>query len=311
MTSISTLLDDVVAFPLRRDGITVSGPDAGRFLQGQLTQEIEGIARGSSVWSFALQPQGKIDVFLRATRRDHDTFLLDIDHGYGDALFDRLKRYCLRVKVTFTQYSLDGIALRGQKYARVLADFPHDVDVLQCHWRGIHGIDIFDSDLVDKVQNNLRDIPKFDIESRETLRIVNGLPAMGAEINDQVIPGEVGANDLTISMTKGCYTGQELVARIDARGNTVPRYLRCVTIEGDAEPPCGAHVIDPATAHRVHNKPLGVLTSIAKNPSGSGWVALAFIRRATFPPYDALVDWDDGPSQCRIHALPIEFGVLQ
>ena len=60
----------------------------------------------------------------------------------------------------------------------------------------------------------------------EAVRIAAGIPRMGAELTDKTIPGETGLIELTVSFTKGCYTGQELVARIDSRGGNVPRHLR-------------------------------------------------------------------------------------
>ncbi|MCH1435413.1 MAG: hypothetical protein L7U56_07055, partial [Acidimicrobiales bacterium] len=71
--------------------------------------------------------------------------------------------------------------------------------------------------------------------SDERQRILAGMPKMGAELTDETIPGEGGQQliDLSVSFTKGCYTGQELVARIDSRGGNVPRPIRVIQADGE------------------------------------------------------------------------------
>ena len=75
------------------------------------------------------------------------------------------------------------------------------------------------------------DVPPGDPAAFEAARIEAGVPAMGREITDKTIPQEAGALvEHAVSFTKGCYTGQELVARLDARGNNVARRLRGVVL---------------------------------------------------------------------------------
>jgi folate-binding protein YgfZ len=88
---------------------------------------------------------------------------------------------------------------------------------------------------------------------------------MGAELDDRTIPAEAGVVDRSVSFTKGCYTGQELVARVDSRGSNTPRKLRAVTLAVS-----GAAAGDPVV---VDGREVGVLTSVA------GTHALAYIRR--------------------------------
>ena len=102
--------------------------------------------------------------------------------------------------------------------------------------------------------------------SDERQRILAGMPKMGAELTDETIPGEGGQQliDLSVSFTKGCYTGQELVARIDSRGGNVPRPIR--VIQADGELAVGDEV-------RVDGDVVGVITSAI------GDVALAPLMR--------------------------------
>jgi folate-binding protein YgfZ len=130
----------------------------------------------------------------------------------------------------------------------------------------------------------------------EVVRIEAGIPAMGAELTDRTIPAETGIVELTVSFTKGCFTGQELVARIDSRGGHVPRRLRAVVLP-ETTPPAGASVL-------AGDKPVGTLTSVAPAPAG-GSVALAYISRDVEPPASAIVSWAGGRGEASIRTLPL------
>src|ERR1700730_4404090 len=80
------LRKDVAAVWLARDFVRVAGPDAVSFLQGQCSQDVAALEVGASAWSLVLQPQGKVDALVRATRTASDAFVLDTDGGYGEAL---------------------------------------------------------------------------------------------------------------------------------------------------------------------------------------------------------------------------------
>jgi folate-binding protein YgfZ len=108
---------------------------------------------------------------------------------------------------------------------------------------------------------------------------------MGRELDEGTIPAEAGVVDRSVSFTKGCYTGQELVARIDSRGGHVPRHLRLLTLAGDA--PEGAVV-------EVDGKERGHVTSV------SGHAALAYVHRDVEPPAEVDIRWDGGHTTARI-----------
>ncbi|MEM9518489.1 MAG: hypothetical protein AAGA37_04155 [Actinomycetota bacterium] len=118
--------------------------------------------------------------------------------------------------------------------------------------------------------------PGLDDPSNERQRILAGLPRMGAELTENTIPGEGGQRliDLSVSFTKGCYTGQELVARIDSRGGNVPRPIRVLQAVGDTAVGDTA-VGDIAVGDEVRfgEQVVGVVTSAA------GDVALAPVMR--------------------------------
>ena len=83
---------------LDRDVVTVDGPEAEPFLQGQLSQDVAALAPGSSAWSWLLAPTGKVDALVRVSRRAGGGWVLDTDAGWGDPVLARLQKFKLRTK---------------------------------------------------------------------------------------------------------------------------------------------------------------------------------------------------------------------
>jgi len=205
-----------------RDTVRVHGPDAARYLQGQISQDVDSLAPGDTAWSLILEPNGKVASWFRIHRLDATDFLLDTDAGHADGLVARLERFKLRTDAAIE-----------------LVDTAIPVPVV---WPGA------------------------DDPSDEEQRIRAGMPRLGAELTGETIPGEGGQRliDVSVSFTKGCYTGQELVARIDSRGGNVPRPVRVLVAQEPLE--VGAVVtVDGADVGRV--------------TSAAGLVALAPLMR--------------------------------
>ena len=259
----------LLAFPLNRDVLRVNGPDAVAFLQGQLSQDVEGLAEGSSAESLVLQPQGKVDAYLRVTRTGADELLLDVEEGFGDAVLARLARFKLRTKADLQLDQWPMVALRGAGARDI--DGPDGVLAVPVSWPGVEGLDLLgpDARIPDGIEIGTT-------EQFDALRIQAGVPAMGRELDERTIPAEAGIVEQTVSFTKGCFTGQELVARIDSRGGNVPRRLRGLTLADGGPPAAGSAVV-------VEGREVGTITSAAATGEG-GAVALAYIRRDVDPP---------------------------
>jgi folate-binding protein YgfZ len=250
--------------PVQRDVVRVEGPEAIAFLQGQLSQDIEGLAVGASVRSLLLQPTGKVDAWLRVTRLGDDRVTLDVDAGFGEAVRARLVRFKLRTKADIGLETVSGFAVRGPGAEGL--DLP---GALLAGWPGVEGIDVLDGALP-------ADLPQASPDDLEGLRIEAGVPALGAELTDATIPAEAGQwlIDASVSFTKGCYTGQELVARIDSRGGNVPRPLRGLLVAGEP--------VSVGTPVSVHGAEVGVVTSSGRS-AALGAVALAPLARSVAP----------------------------
>jgi folate-binding protein YgfZ len=267
-------------FPERRDVVRVAGLDAIDYLQGQLSQDIEALAVESSTRSFVLQPTGKVDAWVRVTRAGADEVVLDVDEGNGDALTARLRRFLLRTKADIDPLDWRTVALRGPGAAAAApAVIGEEVLVVPACWPGVEGMDVL-GPAVDPPPG----IPEADASAYASLRIRSGVPLMGAELTDATIPAEAGpwVLDASVSFTKGCFTGQELVARIDSRGGHVPRHLRGLVVGTAERPSVGAPVV-------VDGAEVGRVTSVAGAPGTDKGVALAYVKRGVTPPAAAEV----------------------
>jgi folate-binding protein YgfZ len=302
------LRHEVGAAWVPRDVVRVAGPEAVAYLQGQLSQDVEGLEVGRSAESLLLSPQGKIDALVRVTRTGGDELLLDVDGGNGESVVSRLARFKLRTKADIEALAWRCLALRGPRLADLgLGASERDGLALAADWPGLAGVDLVGEHPV--VPDG---VPVCDPAAWEAVRVEAGIPKMGAELTERTIPAETGLVERTVSFTKGCYTGQELVARIDSRGSRVPRHLRGVVVLGGDAPPVGAALFAEGGQGE---RELGQLTSVARSPTLGGPVALAYVRREVEPPADVVLRWGAGPgggsdgaageSPARVEALPL------
>ncbi|MGH9077213.1 MAG: YgfZ/GcvT domain-containing protein [Acidimicrobiales bacterium] len=276
------------AVHLRRDVVRAEGPDAGAYLQGQLSQDVAALSQGESAWSLVLAPAGRVDALVRVTRLD-DGWIVDTDGGWGEALVARLGRFKLRTKVDFALLDWKAVGLRGPAVVAPAPDEGAPV-VVDASWPGLAGLDLLGP--APAVPAGMAEV---DGATYEALRIEAGVPVNGAELTERTIPAEAGIVGRTVSFTKGCYTGQELVARIDSRGSNVARHLRGVLLDGPV--PAGA-TLESA------GKQVGWVTSAARSPA-LGWVGLAYLARSVVPPCEVGVS---GGGVARVRALPLDGG---
>jgi len=218
-----------------RDVVTVSGPDSARYLQGQLSQDVVAMNE-KSVWSFLLAPTGKVNAWLRVHRIDAEKYFLETDVGWGDAVVTRLQRFLLRTRAEISQprrCQLLQIRWSAELLRLGESEIPNAI-VATPIGPGVAGVDaLFLESQGSTVSEAYEVVPE---GSYSRYRLAHGIPSMGTELTDETIPGEVGTwvIDASVSFTKGCYTGQELVARIDSRGNNVPAPIRLLVFESHA-----------------------------------------------------------------------------
>jgi folate-binding protein YgfZ len=284
---------------LPRDVVSVSGPDAASYLQGQCSQDVLALQPGAGAEALLLSPQGKIDVYLRVTRVSDDRFVLDTDEGFGAATTQRLERFRLRTKVTIEPLDWECVGLRGPEAAERVIGAPELV--LPVEWEGLSGVDLLGPAPAGGWSTWVDDqaVP-CDDAGWDAARIEAGVPVNGQEVVEGSIAAELGLVDRTVSFTKGCFTGQELVARLDARGSNVPWRLSGVVFDGgpdDPRPQSGAPVFDLEGSRDV-----GRLTSVAWSPGLGCGVALVRLHRSVTPPTGVLLRWEDADGSRSLEA---------
>jgi folate-binding protein YgfZ len=269
------------------DVVTVTGPDAGSFLQSLLSQDLDGIGVGESAPTLLLQPQGKLVAPMTAARVAPDTWWLVTDPGAGEALRSGLMRFRIRVKVEIADASAEFAALTvvgGEPGS--MADVADAITVVSA----LGGVDVVGPrDTIARVRADL-DASGADVrgtDAYEAARIAAGVPRLGVDIDDKTIPQEAFLDRDAVSFTKGCFVGQELVCRIDTRGH-VNRYLRRLRLETPA--PVAADVV-------VDDKVVGTVTSVADT------AALAMIRREVEPPATVTVRWADAETAAVVETV--------
>jgi tRNA-modifying protein YgfZ len=273
---------------LARDVLRVAGPDAPSFLQGQVSQDLDSLEVGGAVDALLLTPQGKLDALVRVGRLADDTFTVDVEGGYGEAVAVRLARFKLRVKLDIDPLPWTCVAVRGPEAAAAVAPgvAASEGAPLVCafSWNGVSGFDMLGEDPGAPAGARM-----CSLEAWEAVRVEAGIPAMGSELDERTIAAEADLLDRAVSLTKGCYTGQELVARLDARGNKVARHLRGLVVHPDrAGARGGAEHVDHAAlvgaAVVVEERDVGTVTSAAWSPSLGRMVALAYVHRSVVVP---------------------------
>lgn len=265
------LREDVAAYRLPRDVVAVRGADAADYLQGQCSQDLAGLEVGGVVDTLLLAPDGKVEVLARVARLADEVFHLDTDGGFSAVLAARLSRFKLRSKVEIESTDWICVTLRGPA-ARGLAGLSAPV-AAPVDWNGWAGVDLLGPPGSIEVPS----VAWCGDGAFEAARIESGVPAMGRELTGAEIPAETGTVERTVSFTKGCFTGQELVARIDSRGASVPHRLHGLVLVEAMDPAdaIGAELFLPDKERSV-----GRVTSAAVCPGVGGVGALAYVHRS-------------------------------
>ncbi|MFA5564741.1 MAG: hypothetical protein WC184_02455 [Acidimicrobiia bacterium] len=282
------LAESGASLVMDRTVVKVTGEAAANYLQGQLSQDIEAMPIGSSAYSFVLEPQGKISAWFRVTRLGENSFLLDTDAGFEEPLITRLERFKLSTPVQFEAISNAQIlAVRYTHQIPAQATVPAQealageavLATIPVRETGYCGWDVLGIDL--SIPTSLAPLPK---DIFEALRIEAGIPAMGQEILSNTIPAATRMVERSVSFTKGCYTGQELVARMDSRGNKSPQSLVTLSFQTEEAPQVGDQIYlvhDENNGSRHEEaKPVGAVTSVAPLGSAGTAVALGYVVRA-------------------------------
>jgi tRNA-modifying protein YgfZ len=256
-----------------RAKFVVRGSDAADFLQGQVSNDVEALEPGSGCYATVLSHKGKLRTDLRVLRAE-DSFWLDTE-AIGHAVLEHMLRtYSLGRDVQFEDLtesrallSLVGPAARE----RLDAAPPADEHAFVSGEHGVYVASQFGVDVIAPAGTTL-DVEPVSEEAAECLRIEAGRPRLGYDMGADTIPQEAGINERAVSFTKGCYVGQETVARLHYRGKP-NRHLRGLRLSEPAER--GTDIV-------LGEKVVGRLGSTCVSPR-LGPIALALVRREAEP----------------------------
>ena len=238
--------------------VAVRGPEAASYLNRMVSNEVEALAVGESCEALLLTPKARIVAPLRAWRRADDDFLLLTEPEAGERLLRELLRSRFAAKCEIALEEHRSVVVLG---AEELVLNQHQVVVNLDY--GVPAVELVDADPPEGAEPIAE-------EDLERLRIHARTPRLGRELDDRVMPAEAGLEHRSISFTKGCYPGQEPVARLHFRGHP-NRGLRVVVLDAGELPPYDAELVHDGKA-------VGRITSAARDPE-RGMVALAYVRR--------------------------------
>jgi folate-binding protein YgfZ len=227
-----------------RSFVRVSGPAAEEYLDRMVSNDVAALGPGESCQALLLTAKARVIAPLVVLRRAHDDFLLLTEPELGERVRGELVRYRFAAKAEIeTEEHTSQVVFGGDGIPT--ADY------------GEPAAEVLDAEVDVTVSP----------EELELLRVRAGTPAWGKEIDDRVLPAEAGLTERAVSFTKGCYPGQEPIARLHYRGHA-NRGLRVLRID---------EVLEPETELVYEGKNVGRITSVAPGPGGA--VALAYVRR--------------------------------
>ena len=289
-----------------RGRLAVTGADRREFLHGQITNDIEGLEPGHGHYAALLTHKGKMLTDLRVLDLG-DELLLSCERAGLQELFNMIRRYKLGSDVELHKRTMEmgELSLIGPEARRVAgagALGPEEHDNLRADIAGHPvvlvatdlGVDVFcAAEVTEAVRGALLAAGATEVTeaAAELVRVESGRPRYGADLDENVIPQEAGLNDRAVSFTKGCYVGQETVARLFYRGKP-NRHLRGLKLSAP---------VAPGTPLRLGEKEVGRVTSIAVSPV-HGPIGLALVRRQSEP--GSTLAAGDGEASAEVVELP-------
>ena len=292
-----------------RGKLALTGADARSFLQGQVTNDVEGLADGAGCYAAFLTPKGKMLGDLRILAAG-DELLLDTERVALQGLFNMIRRFSIGYDVELHKRTLEcrllsligpgAVQLAGagdlpaDEHAHALVEVP-GTGVAARAIRTDVGVDLLCSARdVDALRASLEEAGAHAVSEAagEVVRIEHGRPRYGIDLDDSVIPQEAGLNDRAVSFTKGCYVGQETVARLYYRGKP-NRQLRGLRLSGPAS---------SGDELWLEGRVVGRLASVAHSPR-LGPIGLALVRREA-PPGSTVAIADGGDVVGEVTELP-------
>lgn len=254
--------------------LRLSGPDALRYLNGQVTNDIRRLTSGGDAMPACLcNHKGKLEAFVMISRTAEGTFLITADESLGDFLPLRLEKYLIADDALLEDVTNDYTLIHT--WGEAAAPFREQTGVeslaFPANRFGEAGLDFWLP-----ARSAAPELPFTPARTLETLRIDRGIPAWEPDLSAGILPPEAGLDTFAIDYHKGCYTGQEVISRIRSVGK-VNRLLLPFIAAGGASLEAGWEL----STLNAGGQPVAVghLTSAAWHPTLQTGIALGYLKR--------------------------------
>lgn len=288
-----------------RGKLLVSGTDAAEYLQGQVTNDVESLDVGEGQYAALLDRKGHMQADLRVLRRAEEEIWVDTEAVALPGVLRHLTMYSVGREVAVADVTAEEaiLSLIGPRAVEIagtaaMPEYANEAASLS----GVEFLAVGTREGIDLVcaaaeAERLREAllaagaVGVGAEAAEILRVEAGVPRFGTEMTSETMPAEAGIVEDAVSFTKGCYIGQETVARLHYKGKP-NRHLRGLRLSAPAE---------PGTALLLGEKEVGRLGSAVVSPA-FGPIALGILRREAEPGAELAVG-EDGVT-ARVVDLP-------
>jgi folate-binding protein YgfZ len=292
-----------------RGKLALTGPDAKAFLGGQVTNDVEALAAGGGCYAAVLSPKGKMLGDLRVIDTGAELWL-DTERGALQAVFNVLHRALIGFDAELHKRTLqqgllsligpDARAVGGAEaaglgtgeHANAAATIDGIPVLLLATDVGVDVVGAAEQTPAVAAALEARGAQPIAEPAAERLRVERGRPRYGLDLDDTTIPQEAGLNERAVSFTKGCYPGQETVARLYYKGKP-NRHLRGLRLSVPV--PSGTELA------LEDGKTVGTVGSVVDSPV-HGPIALALVRREAQPGSSLIA----GPARAEVVELPFE-----
>ncbi|HQR08831.1 MAG TPA: glycine cleavage T C-terminal barrel domain-containing protein [Gemmatales bacterium] len=283
----------VIAFDLSTfSKLSLTGKDRAAFLQNFTTNDVIKPGVGSGCETFLTTAQARIVAWLRVAIRENDLYLT-MEPGLIPKVIDHLVKYIIGEDVQFEDRTEKDFfwLVTGRKLFNKIPEVSEwmpwqnrsiewggvNVSMQRCDFLGLPGVFVWGaSEHAAKAMTKMNELNIPLLASNDplwkVLRVEAGTPAYGIDIDETMLPQEANRTEQAISFNKGCYIGQETVARIRAYGH-VNRQLRRLKIDGDPE------TVWQGAALKINDKEVGKLMTVAWSPKGQSLLAFGLVRK--------------------------------
>lgn len=257
-----------------RAKLRVTGEDAFRFLNGQISNDLRKATRDSAIQASILNAKGKLNAIVFVSADSDSSFMLDSDPEMREELPPRLERYIIaddvQVEDVTDRFGIFHVAGQAD-----LPAFPPSARTVQSNRYGRPGLDIWCERLEgDRISQQLSSISFCNEACEERLRVELGIPRWGRELTNEIIPTEANLEANAIDYAKGCYIGQEVISRIKTSGQTNKRLCGLVSLSGEPLQP-GMRL----TTDGDERKEAGWITSAVRSQRLNQEIALGYLKR--------------------------------